>query len=179
MVGSCSKAIKMLLIIIVWNYRDGEQISYCSGLETVVDFPGGTVVKNLPTSAGDPRDMLSIHGSDRSPGGGNGNPLQCSCLENTMDRGAWWAAAYGVAQSRIPRIMFPEQLRSARGWDGAWLLLAAACMLLREVGVPSIFSSISVFSNKSVLHIRWPKNWSFSFTSGGRRKAVRDRLALQ
>ena len=102
MVGSCSKAIKMLLKIIVWNYRDGEQISYCSGLETVVDFPGGTVVKNLPTSAGDPRDMLSIHGSDRSPGGGNGNPLQYSCLDSSTDRRAWRAAVHEVAKSLTP-----------------------------------------------------------------------------
>ena len=44
-------------------------------------------------------DMGLIPGSGRSPGGGNGNPLQCSCLENPRDGGAWWAAVYGVAQS--------------------------------------------------------------------------------
>ena len=47
------------------------------------------VVKNLPTNAGDIRDAGSIPGWGRSPGGGNGNPLQSSCLENPMDRGAW------------------------------------------------------------------------------------------
>ena len=47
------------------------------------------VVKNLPTTAGDIRDMSSIPGLGRSPGVGNGNPLQCFCLENSMDRGAW------------------------------------------------------------------------------------------
>ena len=47
--------------------------------------------KNLPASAGDIRDVGLIPGSGRSPGGGNGNPLQYSCLENSMDRGAWWA----------------------------------------------------------------------------------------
>ena len=52
------------------------------------DFPGGSVVKNLPANAGDVRDKGSIPGSGRSPGGGNGNPLQCSCLENLMERGA-------------------------------------------------------------------------------------------
>ena len=50
------------------------------------DFPGGTVVKNPPGNVGDPRDMGSILGSGRSPGEGNGNPLQYSCLENPMDR---------------------------------------------------------------------------------------------
>ena len=48
------------------------------------------VVKNLPANAGDIRDAGSIAGSGRSPGGGQGNPLQYSCLENPMDRGAWW-----------------------------------------------------------------------------------------
>ena len=49
------------------------------------------VVKNLPANAGDIRDAGSIPGSGRSLGGGYGNPLQYSCLENTMDRGEWWA----------------------------------------------------------------------------------------
>ena len=62
-------------------------------------FPGDTVVKNLPANVGDTRDMGLIPGSGRSPGGGNGNPLQYSCPENPRDRGAWWAAVYGVAQS--------------------------------------------------------------------------------
>ena len=58
------------------------------------------VVKNLPASVGDIKDVGSIPGSERSPGGGHGNPFQYSCLENPMDREAWWAAVYGVAQSR-------------------------------------------------------------------------------
>ena len=51
-------------------------------------FPGGAVVKNLPANAGDAGDTGSISGLGRSPGGGHGNPLQYSCLENLMDRGA-------------------------------------------------------------------------------------------
>ena len=51
------------------------------------------VVKNLPANAGDVRDVGSIPGLGRFPGGGHGNPLQNSCLENPMDRGAWWATA--------------------------------------------------------------------------------------
>ena len=55
-------------------------------------FPGGMlVVKNMPANAGDKRDMGSIPGFGRSPGGGHGHPLQCSCLENPMDREAWQA----------------------------------------------------------------------------------------
>ena len=55
-----------------------------------------TGVKNLPANAGDTRDAGSIPGSGKSPGVGNGNPFQYSCLENTMDRGAWWATVHGV-----------------------------------------------------------------------------------
>ena len=57
-------------------------------------------VENLPANAGDIRDMGSIPGSGNSPGGGHGNLLQCSCLENPMDRGAWWAAVRGVTKSQ-------------------------------------------------------------------------------
>ena len=60
-----------------------------------MSFPGGSVVKNLPANAG---DAGSIPGLARSPGGGNGNPLQYSCLENPMDRGAWWATVHGVTK---------------------------------------------------------------------------------
>ena len=56
------------------------------------------VVNNLPVNAGDKRDSGSIPGLGRSPGGGHGNPLQYSCLENPMDRGAWWATVHGVAK---------------------------------------------------------------------------------
>ena len=60
-------------------------------------FLGGSGVKNPPANAG---DAGSIPGSGRSPGGGNGNPLQYSCLGNPTDRGAWRAIARGVLKSR-------------------------------------------------------------------------------
>ena len=58
------------------------------------------MVNNPPADAGATGDMGSIPGPGRSPGGGNGNPLQFSCLENPMDRGAWWAVIFGVTKSR-------------------------------------------------------------------------------
>ena len=58
-------------------------------------FSGGSVVKNLPVNA---EDMCSISGLGRSPGEGNGNPLQYSCLGNPMDRGAWQALGHGVTK---------------------------------------------------------------------------------
>ena len=62
-------------------------------------FPGGRVIKNLPANSGDTRDLGSIPGLGRSPGAGNGNPLQSSCLGSPMDRGAWWATVHGVAKN--------------------------------------------------------------------------------
>ena len=60
------------------------------------DFPGGTVVKNSLAKAGIAGDAGSIPGSGSSPGVGNGNPLQYSYLENSMDRGVWWATVHGL-----------------------------------------------------------------------------------
>ena len=59
------------------------------------------VVKNPPANAGDTRNTGSIPGSGRSPGEGNGNPLQCSCLENSMDRGAWQATVHAVPKNSV------------------------------------------------------------------------------
>ena len=56
------------------------------------------VVKKPPANAEDVRDVGSIPGLGRSPGKGNGNPLQYSCLENPMNKGAWWATVHGLAQ---------------------------------------------------------------------------------
>ena len=56
-------------------------------------------VKNLSANAGDVVDMGSVPGSGRSPGGGHGNPLQYSCLQNPMAKGTWWATVHRVAKS--------------------------------------------------------------------------------
>ena len=58
------------------------------------------VVKNLPVNTGDARDTGLIPARGRYPGVGNGNPLQYTCLENSMDRGAWWATVHGIAKSQ-------------------------------------------------------------------------------
>ena len=65
-----------------------------------MDLPSSSVVKNLPADSGNTGDMGSIHISGRSSGGGNGNPLQDSCLKNPMNRGTWWTSAKGVAKSQ-------------------------------------------------------------------------------
>ena len=75
-------------------------ILFVSNDMLILGFPGGAVVKNLPTSTGDSRDMGSIPLSERSPGEGNGNPLQYSCLNNSMDREVWRATVHGVTKSQ-------------------------------------------------------------------------------
>ena len=65
-----------------------------------LDFPGRAVVKNLHANAGDARDAGSVPEMGRSPGVGSDNPLQYSCLENSMDKGAWMATVHGIAKSQ-------------------------------------------------------------------------------
>ena len=73
-----------------WNWRkQGESLG----------FPGGSAVKNLPANVGDTADMGLIPGLGKSLRWGNGNSLQYSCLDNPMDRGAWWATVCGVTKS--------------------------------------------------------------------------------
>ena len=71
-------------------------------------FPGGTVVRNLPASAGGTRDTGSISGLGRSPSVRNGNPPQYSCLENSVDRVVWWAVVHGVTKNwtQLNRLIF-------------------------------------------------------------------------
>ena len=75
---------------------DGKEVQK-GGDRCILGFPGGSDGKESACSVG---DLGSIPGLGRSPGEGNGNPLQYPCLENLIDRGAWWAAVFGVAKSR-------------------------------------------------------------------------------
>ena len=81
-------------ILAVMNYHKFSRLK-----QHMCGFPDGSVGKESACSAGDTGDVGSIPGSGRSPGEGNGNPLQYSCLENPMDRGAWWAIVHGVAKN--------------------------------------------------------------------------------
>ena len=96
-VGTC------ILYRLMW-LSSSSSIRYLKSFVTNVPHWGASqvvlAVKNPPASAGDIRDMGLIPGSGRSPGEGHGNPLQCSCLENPMDRGAWRAAVHRVTKNR-------------------------------------------------------------------------------
>ena len=80
------------------------QLSSESVIQVAIDskmgFPGGSVGKNQPANTGGTRDLHLILGLGRSPGVGNSNSLQYSCVENSMDRGAWQATVHGVARSQ-------------------------------------------------------------------------------
>ena len=80
-----------------WGCKESDTTEQLNSHESECnyDYPGGSAVKNLPANAG---GAASIPGSGRSPGGGNGNPLQYFCLGNPMDRGAWWATVHGVTK---------------------------------------------------------------------------------
>ena len=124
-------------------------------------------------------------------GEGNGNPLQCSCLENPRDGGDWWAAVFGVAQSQTwlkslsnssssSRVQFftvPETAlwqtslsftnsQSLHKFVSIALVMPSSHLILWHplLLLPSIFPSIRDFPNESVVHIRWPKYWSFSLS---------------
>ena len=71
---------------------------YIDGIHVILQ--GALVVKKLPANAGDIRDAGSIPGLGRTPGGGHGNPLQYCCLENPMERGAWWTIVHRVTESQ-------------------------------------------------------------------------------
>ena len=80
--------------MVEWKWRALDEFG--RQFEVYWGFPGGSEVKTSVYNAG---DLGSIPGSGRSPGEGNGNPLQYSCPENHMDRGAWWATVHGVSKS--------------------------------------------------------------------------------
>ena len=92
-------------------------------------FPGGTVVKNLPTSIGEARDKRSIPESGRGPGVGNGNQFQYSCLKNSMNRGAWRATVHGVTKSQTQLNMWALwKLRPqrSRNWGACKIFLLSS-----------------------------------------------------
>ena len=96
-----SKNICQILLVAVFTFSPLPRY-ICTYFDLYDAFIASQVgIKNLPANAGDARDMALIPGLGRSPRVGNRSPHQCSYLENSMDRGAWWATAHGVAESQI------------------------------------------------------------------------------
>ena len=85
------------------------------------------VVKNPPANAGEVRDVGLIPGLERSPEGGNSNPLQYSGLENPMDRGAWWATVHSIAQSDTSEANQYAHRHARRHWSESWRKACSMC----------------------------------------------------
>ena len=111
-------------------------------------FPDGTVAKNRPASAGGARNVGSILG--RSPGVGNGNSFQYSCLENSVDRGAWWATARSHQEPDTAERREQKELRKS-----TW---GHQCKRHRKRGAALPFSRGS----------SWPRSWAQVSHTGGR-----------
>ena len=106
---------------------------------------GVLAVKNPPANSGDIRDASLIPGSGRSPGGGHRNPLQCSCLENPMDRGAWQATVHRVAKS----------------WTGLkWLSTHSRVEVCEGGGIWEIFLSLFLFQCCYVINEKRRETWT-------------------
>ena len=121
---------------LVFSLRDFWQIKH-------FDLPHDLVVKNLPANTGDTREVGSIHGSERSPGRGYGNPVQYSCLENSMGRGVWWGMVYGITKrfwTRLSTQVFRAVTRSESYFLHTlyflyWKLKTITCNLCSLTGV--------------------------------------------
>ena len=112
-------------------------------------FPGGSVGKNLPVKAG---DTGLIPGSGRSPGEGNGDPLQYPCLGNPMERGAWWATVLGVAKVRHNLVTKRQQYLWQAKWSprGIHALNPGFCKYVKSHGKRGFFVVLKVTNFKSV-----------------------------
>ena len=115
------------------------------------------VVKNPPANTGDIRDMGSIPGLKRSPGGGQGSPLQYSCLENPMDRGVWWATIYEVAKSwtQLKRLMHTRVRLSPTIFTTIGISLHTICNMVNNLLKSIVFLKIKkkyLFKNKTLYH---------------------------
>ena len=103
-----SHAQRSLLGYSPWNHKESDTTEIRIAL---FDFPGGSVGKESAYNVG---DLGLIPGLGRSPGEGNGNPFQYSCLENSKDRGAWWATVHWVAESHTTeRVTLSLSLKKA------------------------------------------------------------------
>ena len=97
--GQCGDCFGLCLSLQLPFFPPYELLQFWVPETPLPGFPDGTVVKNLPASGGDTRDVDLIPEAGRSPVEGNVNPLQHSCLENSMDRGAWRATVRGATES--------------------------------------------------------------------------------
>ena len=107
-------------------------------------FPGGALVKNPPPNAGDEGDSVSIPGLGRSLGEGNGNPLQYSCLENSMDRGAWQATVQGITKSQT---QLSEHTHTHTHTGCSWRNQPASCLYNKWTPPPPPITALTFWES--------------------------------
>ena len=113
---------------------------YLRDCKMQIGFPDSSVVKNSPVEAGDTGDAGSMPGSGRFPEGGNGNPLQCSCLGNPTHRGAWWVTVHGVSEL--------DETKHTHKMQIVELVTACcedSCKVLRIISTPKFTINILLF----------------------------------
>ena len=122
-----------------------------------MDFAGGSAVESPPANAG---DSDSTSGSRRSPGGGNGNTLQCSCLGNPMERGAWWSTVHGVAESDMTlRLSNTKAFMCYQNTDSVLLSILSYFLLVANFCcIQGICEKGSKKENRFLLNIMEPSN---------------------
>ena len=126
-----------------------DHINLCLRLYFLEDFPGGSVVKKPPANAG---DTGSIHGLGKSPGEGNGNPLQYFCLGNPMDREAWRATVLGVTRVRLSKW---ARTHAVFWKPGLWQMVLSVILESRPSRWDSVGLPPSVDSTNSIAGGEW------------------------
>ena len=129
-------------------------------------FPSGTAVKNPPASEGYTRDLGSIPGLGRSPGKGNGNPLQYHCLKSPMDRGAWWATVHGVTKSQSQLSMHSRtSFTEPKFCCCFYPLMLVICMVIIPEGQWANINELSVKKSRGCISWRIIPCWFFILLS--------------
>ena len=122
-------------------------------LKSRVGFPGASVVKNSPAKA----DVGSVPGLGRSPREGNGNSLQYSCLEHSMDRGAWWATVHRITKSWT-WLKWVNNSKS-QGWAHEYIYMCAHVRVHAHAYAPFWESAFTLFKSIQTLSFQRPWSW--------------------
>ena len=134
---SFSPILSLWQTLIFLSIVDENSLSY--QVKKKKGFPGGSEVKASACNVG---DLGLIPGSGRSPGEGNGNPFQYSCLENPMDGGAWWATVHGVTKSRTQLRDFTSSLQRTKRRASLVIQWLRICLAIEGIQIQSLIREL-------------------------------------